>query len=240
AVISMRLEPFLVVLALAAGPAGADTVSEAVAACDRFAASPEDPTRPGPGVANRDVVVAKAVAACRKAVSEAPESARMRFQLGRVFELQERYEAARRAYLAAHDMGYPIATRALGRLYDYGLGVDTEFDKAAAFYRQALDAGFAPAATDLGLLHQRGEGFEKDPVEAARLYRIAAEAGDPSGQIQLGYLYENGIGLEKDEAAAVRWYRAAADQGDPLGQFNLALMYAYGTGVDQDETEAGR
>lgn len=210
--------------------AAADDVTE----CDRLAASPDDPGRTAPGVALDTIDGTSAEAACGNSAAASPDIARFAFQLGRALERQQRYDAARQAYGRAMDQGYAIAARAIGNLYEYGLGTRADGSKAAGYYQRALDGGFIPAAADLGSLYERGIGVKVDEGRAVRLYRLAAEAGDASGQVHLGYLYQFGTGVPQSDQLAVKYYRAAADQGYAVGQFDLALMYADGTGVEKD------
>jgi uncharacterized protein len=222
-------------VALSSTPVRAE---ERVPECDRLAASPLDPAGTAAGVHFAELNGPKAELACRLAVAAAPEIARYRYQLGRAFDRQDRFDEARAAYAAAAEAGYGLAMFALGKLIELGLGAPPDPAMAAHHYAQAMEAGAPHAAGDLAYLLAAGALSEPDLSEAARLYGIAAAAGDAWSQVMLGLLYERGDGVAQDVAEAVRLYRAAAEQGDALGQFNLGVMYERGTGVEQDFSAA--
>jgi len=234
--------PFRILLAAAALAA---LLCPAVAAeateCDRLAASPNDPGRLAAGVPFNKLDGPAAETACRAALAATPDAARLKFQLGRAFDRQDRFADARETYQAAFASGYAIASSAYGKLLELGLGGPVDFAGAAAAYQRALDAGYKYAAGDLAYLHEEGLGFPaKDPAGALPLYRIAAEAGDTWSDVHLGFLYERGNGGPVDFGEAVKWYRAAADRDDPLGQADLGVMYESGKGVAKDTKEALR
>ena len=54
----------------------------------------------------------------------------------------------------------------LGIMYYNGLGVEQDYDQAAAWYRKAADQGDAVAQYNLGYSYDEGEGVEKDTVQA--------------------------------------------------------------------------
>lgn len=66
-------------LAVAAPPLVAEEITE----CDLLAGHPSDPHHLGPGVLAGEVIVQKAIPACRDAVAADPESARAHYQLSR-------------------------------------------------------------------------------------------------------------------------------------------------------------
>lgn len=76
----MKLVPLVALtLALACGQAQAVEVHE----CDVQAAHPSDPDHVGTAKGSGEVVTHLAIPACRRAVSEYPETARFHYQLGR-------------------------------------------------------------------------------------------------------------------------------------------------------------
>jgi TPR repeat protein len=218
----------------------AQTQPAVVGDCDRLAGSPDDPGRVGLGVRFEEVEGPTAVVACRAAIESDPDQARLHYQLGRAYDVQDQFAEAYKAYAAAAAKGYAPALNALGSLHEHGLGVAKDEARAAALYQQAVDAGFAFAAVNKGLLYLDGRSIPKDPVRAAELFRPLADSGDALAQVNLGYMYERGQGVAQDDKAAVDLYRKAAEQGEALGQNNLAAMLSKGRGVGQDNAEAIR
>jgi TPR repeat protein len=126
----------------------------------------------------------------------------------------------------------------LGLDYEKGLGVPSDYNKAARWYRKAADAGNTDGMIRLGYMYRNGLGVEKDYVQASSWYRKAAASGSAYAMSDLGFMYQNGYGVERDYTQAVAWYRKAAEGGAPPGMFNLGVMYENGFGVARDQQQA--
>jgi len=126
----------------------------------------------------------------------------------------------------------------LGLDYEKGLGVPSDYNKAAGWYRKAADGGNTSGMNRLGGLYQNGLGVQKDNQQAVSWFRKAADAGNSDGMIRLGFLYSNGLGVEKDYVQAAGWYRKAAAAGSPYAMSNLGFMYQNGYGVERDYAQA--
>jgi tetratricopeptide (TPR) repeat protein len=92
------------------------SVNASVAECDLLAAHPDDPQRTAPGVESGQLALQEAEAACRIALSEFPNHARINFQLGRVLYYQGRIDESTRYMKRAAESGYPEAIFVLGYL----------------------------------------------------------------------------------------------------------------------------
>jgi TPR repeat protein len=73
---------------------------------------------------------------------------------------------------------YQAVTR-LGWLYETGIGVPRDIDRAARLFRQAAEAGVAEAQYALAVMLQTGVGQSRDTVQAERWLRRAAAQGYP-------------------------------------------------------------
>jgi TPR repeat protein len=230
----------LTCLVFAALPAAA--ASPFATLCDRLAAEPGDPGRAEgvAGVAFDEIEAERAVAACRKAVAEAPGNDRLAYQLGRALHRAEAYAEAMAWYRKAADAGNARALSNIGTLFDEGSGVAEDDVEAVAWYRKAADLGFSAAMLNLGIMYEEGTGVDMDPAEAARWYRKAADLGDPDAMNALGLLYENGKGVGEDKAEALAWYLKAADLGLVAAIYRVAMMYEYGTGIAADAAAAAK
>jgi TPR repeat protein len=82
--------------------------------CDRLAANPPDPDRIAPGVAREDVDLPRAVVACRAAVAQYPDTARLSYQLGRCLFYEGQVAEALESFQRAADLGYRQAHFILG------------------------------------------------------------------------------------------------------------------------------
>jgi TPR repeat protein len=138
-------------------------------------------------------------------------------------------------YLKAADQGYAEAQTALGQIYDNGLGVEHDSEKALKWYTQAADQGEAEAMHWLAANYLNGDNAPQSMqkaigayAKAAELYGKAAEANFPLSQLNLGMMYLTGQGVESNEERAFALIQKAASQGLPAAQTQLASMYEVG------------
>ncbi|MCH7928875.1 MAG: sel1 repeat family protein, partial [Proteobacteria bacterium] len=66
----------------------------------------------------------------------------------------------------------------LGQMFENGLGIPQNLDKAAKFYQKAADADYVLAQIDLGWMYAEGRGVEKNDALAASLWNQAAAQND--------------------------------------------------------------
>lgn len=139
------------------------------------------------------------------------------FQLGNLYknELHE-YEKAMHWFQTAHSNGDADAAFHLGLMYEEGLGVNQDWEKAKQLYLDAyieIHHPFAPYR--IGQLYEKGNGhFHADISEAIMWYEEAAKIGIALASLRLGEIYEKGIGGEKDYKKANEYYKKACDAGN--------------------------
>jgi TPR repeat protein len=226
-----------------AQPAAATDAATAIAACDRLAASPIDPTRTAGvvGLEFDEMDAAAAVPACRAALAAEPDNPRLQFELGRAeMKAGGAGEEVLGLFRKAAMAGSAAAMNGLGLAYDRGIGAPRDMSEALRWYRQSADAGNRAAMRRLGVVYKKGEGVEKDQVQAAAWFRKSADAGDVVAMTDIGLAYLNGWGVRRDPREAVNWFRKGADGGGPASMNHLALCYLYGQGVARDPAEAVR
>ncbi len=124
------------------------------------------------------------------------------------------------------------AMNLVGQMYELGLGVEADEQKAVQLYNRCSAQGNLDCVNSLRTYKNKGYKVELQTVEPA------AEAGDPVAQNRLGEMYEFGYGVDRDPSKAIQWYKLAADQGLVLAQHNLGRAYNFGTGVQQDFAQA--
>ena len=66
----------------------------------------------------------------------------------------------------------------LGQMFENGLGVPQNLDKAAKFYQKAADANHVLAQNALGWMYAEGRGVEKIDAEAVKWWNKAAAQND--------------------------------------------------------------
>lgn len=130
--------------------------------------------------------------------------------------------------------GHAGAQYNLARMYDRGVGVAENDEKATMWYARAAELGFSPAVLQLGMNYIEGEGVAQDIDRGLGLLRQAAADGNAEAEYQLGMLYRDGDDIHKDYAEAMKWYLTAAAQGHSEAQYMIGFMYGSGYGVPQD------
>ena len=102
----------------------------------------------------------------------------------------------------------------LGSLYEKGIGVRKDLDKAKRSYIAAASQGNAKAMHNLAVLDADGGGKGANYKSASIWFRKAADRGVADSQFNLGILYARGIGVEQNLAESFKWFSLAAAQGD--------------------------
>ena len=78
----------------------------------------------------------------------------------------------------------------MGKAYQFGIGVDVDYEKAAEYYRLSADLGNPDGQECLGYLYLEGLGVEQSREKAVELYKLAAEGDSEEAQQQLMLLGE--------------------------------------------------
>lgn len=160
------------------------------------------------------------------------------------------YDTARRIWEALDARSFGEAAFNLGLLYEDGLGVDKNIDRALAYYRRGADNGSAKAVFRLGIVYWLGTpDIPKNEAEGRRYLSIAAAGGDQEAARYLATA--TAAGDEADvlvtadraisagqPAEAVRLLTAAAERGDARAQARLAWYYETGRGVERNLEKA--
>ena len=146
--------------------------------------------------------------------------------------LKEAQKAAKR--------GEPQAYTLMGLIYEDGLGVAQDFQKAAQYYKKGAALGDDNARVGYGLLLAQGKGVPQNYREAARYLELAAKNGLKSAQYNLALLYARGVDGVEDPARAVLWLVKAAGQGHVRAQYDLGTLYALGRGVARNPKKAAQ
>lgn len=121
----------------------------------------------------------------------------------------------------------------LGRCYNYGYGVNRDYQQLEYWTRKAAQQGYGRAISDYGTLYKRRligtiSDFNQD---AYNCFNKAAQKGFTKVYWHLGQCYEQGIGVAANFETAAELYLKAAQSGCPNGQFAIGIMYYNGRGV---------
>ncbi|MDR1828466.1 MAG: sel1 repeat family protein [Methylobacteriaceae bacterium] len=145
-----------------------------------------------------------------------------------------------RRLLRSAEAGDAEAQLTLGFMYDFGVGVLTDSERAMELFSKAAEQGLAAAELALGDMYERHEHVARDYVKAAAWYRKAADQGLAEAQYRLGGMYANGYGVQQSDTEAFAWCRRAAEQGYSDAQIQLSRMYSIGRGTERDDALAAK
>ena len=96
--------------------------------------------------------------------------------------LQGDYLTAYSEWKQLADQGEATPQFQLGWLYENGLGVNLNYQKAIEWYRRAAEQGYAYAQTALGKMYSEGRGVRQDLNSAYMWFSIAASLWDPDAK----------------------------------------------------------
>jgi localization factor PodJL len=99
-----------------------------------------------------------------------------------------------------------------GSLYEKGLGVGKDMQRAKDLYQRAAEKGNTRAMHNLGVL--AAEGGKPNYTSAALWFGKAAEYGIRDSQYNLAVLLARGLGLPKDLVKSYTWFAIVAAAGD--------------------------
>jgi TPR repeat protein len=144
----------------------------------------------------------------------------------------------------ASDNGVFDASFALAQIYDRGIDVPVDHQRAAHFYQIATnDPGHSTVARQrLGEMVEFGIGIPKDYGKAMALYQGAVSIRRSQWtEFAIGRMYAQGKGVPQNYAKAAEWFLTAADGGAGYGglvpdaECALAIMYWTGLGTPRDQ-----
>ena len=206
--------------------------------CDRLAADPYSPNKPGNvrGVHYKKVT-RDAVQACAKAVVADQNNGRLHYQFGRaLYYGAGDHSKARIIFQGAYNLGATEALTEIGRMDFFGHGGAQSFATALKTFEKAAKEGDASAIKNLGFMYQVGRGVKVDYARSLKYYGLAPD--HPVIMNNVGVLYSQGLGVAKDTARAIRLFEQAMLGGDDSAPANLASHYEQGDGVARDVAKA--
>ena len=148
------------------------------------------------------------------------------------------YEEARSAWSPLARAGDVDAQFNLGALFENGLGVPADAERAARWYRAAAERRLDHARLALARLQRIGALDPGPDEDQIKLLESAARRGLAEAQYELGVAYDRGLGVTQNHATAAGWYQRAAEQGLTDAQYNLATFYDEGLGTPRDIARA--
>ncbi len=126
----------------------------------------------------------------------------------------------------------------LGFMYEKGLGVNEDINKAISWYAKASELGNHQAQVLMGLLYEKGKGVPLDFNKAAEQYKNAMDNGSRRALVRLAVLYSDGRGVPMDRQKSIELINRAILMGDQEANLLMAISYERGIGVETNQSEA--
>ena len=135
------------------------------------------------------------------------------------------HKTALKYYERACKNNYQAACTNLANMYQTGLGVSKDANKALEIYSASCTNGGAYSCYYLGEFYRSAiDGKEPDYANAMSAYDRGCKLGDVPCCTNTAVLYEHGLGVAQDETKARSIYRSACFSGDTSGCDNLKRM----------------
>ncbi len=135
------------------------------------------------------------------------------------------FKRAHRRLKEAADKGHAKAQTLLGMLYENGVGVEKDTEKAISYYRKAADSGLPEAESRLGHLLLNTEKESKVvSLETAGWLKKAARDGQIEAQITLGKLALDVKNSPITQNEAVWYLKDAAKKGNDQAKSMLGKL----------------
>ena len=121
---------------------------------------------------------------------------------GKRYYENRNYAAALPLLQDAAKEGYGEACYLLGRMYDFGLGVEQNYPIALRMFQRGLEYGYELGESELGGLYEWGDGCTADAQKAFDYYQRSHARGVLSGTFNLARCYYYGKGVAEDNEKA--------------------------------------
>jgi TPR repeat protein len=202
--------------------------------CDSEAGEPLDLQGVAKGRLPNEINPTTAIPACENAVSQFPNIARYKYELGRAKLAAKDVAAAATLFQEAADQGHTRALYQLGNMAARGIGREQSLADAEQYYQRGADLGDPYAMTAHGRNLVQGQGTAADPALGVKFLNRAVELGHTYAMNALGAMYYYGQVVDKNPPRGVRFWKAGLERGDIYSMNNLGIAYLEGGGVKKD------
>lgn len=122
----------------------------------------------------------------------------------------------------------------VGQMYEHGIFVKQDKEKARNYINEAVEAAYAPALYFEGTQSEKDGNFDK----AIDCYYRSAKYDYNPALVKMGIISEKGELIKKDEDAAFYYFKRAAENGSARGCYGLARCYEQGIGTEISRKKA--
>lgn len=162
--------------------------------------------------------------------SDSDSAALKQYQSGQVFYFFRDFENAIKKWEPLLALNYPEAQASMGWLYQAGLGVSKNLDKARELYTKAARQNNAIAQNNLGVMYENGLSTQVDLEKAIYWYEQSADKGYRYGQYNFANLMLTHKKANAENSKVRQMLSLASDQGVVQAQ---ELLQALNVSSDQ-------
>ncbi len=158
------------------------------------------------------------------------------------------YELALTAFreLEKTDKQKPYLQYRIGKMYQYGLGTETDYIEAHDWFERSANQNNKYAQFSLANMYYYGTGVEQDSQKAFEWYERSYQQGMPYAAYALGQMYSRGQYVDNDDEKAQKCYKEAlqgflnmeTDAADDNLLYKIGQMYRDGKGTKSDIAKA--
>lgn len=167
--------------------------------------------------------------------------AHMMYEFAKNYDDSHEWKLAAKYYQQAADKGSTEAMTRLGEMYDDGIGIEVNPNKAFGLLLKAAKRGNMKAAAALGYMYYEGKCVEKDDYQAYKWSKKSMDSGEPTGLTIMALMHAQGIGVPKDMNKAFGMLYKAIELGDKEAWGVMAMLHLNFLGCNgegADETKA--
>lgn len=136
------------------------------------------------------------------------------------------------------ERGVIFSQQMVGAFYEWGNGVERNYDQAVKWFMLASDHGDAIAKLRLSWLCREGLGVEQNKEIAFQYALESAKLGNLQAYVALYDFYRLGEGVAKDVESGINWLDLAVAKEDPHALFIKGRSYLIGELVPLDPIAA--
>ena len=118
----------------------------------------------------------------------------------------------------------------LGILYEYGVGVKRDYERAVKLYQRAAEQQYPPAILSLGICYRDGRGVQQDFKQAFNYFLKAARLGDANAMFNLACYYRDEKKGKTNYVKALKWFiKSFEKNGDLCAALQIGKLYEEGS-----------
>ena len=136
----------------------------------------------------------------------------------------------------------PFVQYRIGKMYNYGIGTERNFEKAFEWFERSAYADNKYALYSLGDMYYYGKGVEQNIEKAFQMYKRSADKGNPYGCYRTAKMLESGAVEEDAGELSEKYFKKAysgflsieKETNNAELQYKLGVMSLKGNGCQQD------